>query len=352
MIAKSLNLEPSMAGLLTSAVLFPLGLMPVVYGIFLGSRQISHVMAFFCVIYAASFLPVLAGGDYLFILCGRVFQGLSLPGILVCAMTYIGTRYHDEELQKYMSYYAVFVIFGSFLGRLMAGALETATGHWRYAFFAPFMLICGTLPLCLLLQKSVVNRLTFGFRALLALFKQKHMFALLCITPLLCFASGAVMNVLPFRLKELSPDMSSFQISVIYSGILVCSLIGFAAPGFLRHYSREMRVIFGAICVFLFFYPFLLSPRLDIFVCAFIGYNLGMAFIYTSMPGIINRFSKGEKSVANGVYLTCYYVFNSAGSYFPLLVYENMGFTAFLSVMLAIASVAFFIAFFLRNIQM
>lgn len=348
-IAAEFSISPAGAGLLTSATLLPLGIMAIFYGFLFKNRQPKKILLPAFIIYALSMLPAPLGGDFNSLLLGRIFQGFTLPAILVCLMTYIGCRYKDMVMQKYMSYYAFFVIVGSYTGRILGSAIADYLDNWRYAFFAPLFLSITAFISCLFLKDIAAQTVDANFGSLRSLLRQKYLILLLFITPLLCFASGAIMNVLPFRLREIAPGISPLSVSQIYSGVLICSLTGFIGPKILKAIPSQMLAIIIAIGLYIGFFPFMLSHNPIIFVAGFIGYNFGMAFIYVSMPGILNRFADKQKYLLNGIYISLYYFSNSAGSYFPLRIYQDAGFPYFIFCLMAMAGIALAIALYCRK---
>lgn len=110
-----------------------------------------------------------------------------------------------------------------------------------------------------------------------------------------------------------------------------------------------MWAIFVAIAIFLAFLPGLASRSVSVVAICLVLMNFGFAFVYVTMPGLVNRCAQVEKSVANGVYLTFYYVSAAIGSYFPLLILEASDYHIYLACLFCIASVSLLIAFALRN---
>ena len=252
-------------------------------------------------------------------------------------------------MQKYMSCYSFCCIFGGFLGRFIAGGIENITGEWRLAFLGMAFMVASAVPFCRNLTPGPVAFQKPDFTAIGHLFRQKGMARLLILTSCLAMANNSVLNVLPFRLRELDPSISPFTISLVYTSIIICSLSGLISMYAIRLFKSEMRLLLYSIFVVLLFIPFLSIPYVALLPLALIAFSFGYSFFYVCIPGIINRFSTSEKSVTNGVFISTYYLSGAFGSFLPIMVFENFGFTVYLVCIFMLSCVSFSLAFSMKN---
>ncbi len=64
----------------------------------------------------------------------RFLQGLSVPGITVVILAYIGEEFEGRAVTELMSFYVSGTVLGGFLGRFLLGHLHELIG-WRHGYF-------------------------------------------------------------------------------------------------------------------------------------------------------------------------------------------------------------------------
>ncbi len=67
----------------------------------------------------------------------------------------------------------------------------------------------------------------------------------------------------------------------------------------------------------------------------------GMFLVHTILSGYLNKLSKQNKALTNGIYLSFYYTGGAIGSFFPGIIYKLYGWDFFLLIMLIILLFAF-----------
>lgn len=352
-IRETFGLAPSTVALLMTCVIFPLGLSPIFYGIVLNKLPLVRTLACAQLLYLIALLPAPLGGGWYAMLFGRLLQGVSLPAVILCAMTYISSRWEGKRLQQYMAYYSVSLMLGSFGGRIITGVTEQLTGNWRICFVVMAVTVLSAIPCTLSLTPIRQNSMnTVNFQALGSFFRQKGMLRLLCIAPCLVLVNNSLLNVLPFRLQEIAPSISPLNISIVYVGVVLCASVGIFSSRLIRFFGTEMRTVMFGIVMFLVFLPLMAVPSPVALFFIMICLNFGYSFFYCCMPGVVNRFSHAERAVTNGVFLTFYYLSAAVGSFLPTVIYENFGFPVYCASMMALTLAALFMAFLLRGIRL
>ena len=64
----------------------------------------------------------------------RFMQGLSVPGITVVTIAYIGEEFEGRAVTELMSFYVSGSVFGGFMGRFLLGHLHELIG-WRHGYY-------------------------------------------------------------------------------------------------------------------------------------------------------------------------------------------------------------------------
>lgn len=348
-IQEEFGISQSTVTLITACVLFPLGLAPMFYGILLGRLSMRRTLTTALCLYCIALLPMPLQGNWPMMLAGRCLQGMTLPAIILCVMTYIATHYEGRTLQKYMSGYSFCCIFGGFFGRFIAGGMENFFGEWRLAFLAMALMVATTIPCCRLLTPGPVAFQKPDFTAIGRLLRQNGMAKLLLLTACLAMANNSVLNVLPFRLRELDPSITPFTISLVYTSLIICSSVGLFSMYLIRLLKSEMGLVLSGIVAVLVFIPLLSVHSVPLLGLMLVLFSFGYSFFYVCIPGIINRFSDSEKSVTNGVFISSYYLSGAFGSFLPIIVFENFGFTVYLVCIFLLSCLSFGFAFNMKN---
>jgi len=350
-IQGTFGVPQSSVSLITTCIILPLGLSPIFYGMFLNRLPLVRTLTTALLLYGLALLPAPLGGGWYALLGGRIVQGFTLPAVILCAMTYISTRFEGRTLQQYMSFYAVSCMLGGFFGRILAGWVEQITGEWRMSFAVMALTILTSLPCTRMLPPVKGSFKRMDFHALGALFRQKGMLLMLMIAPCLALVNNSILNVLPFRLREIDPSITPLAISLVYIGVVLCSTSGIFSSQIIRLLRTEMRAVCLSVLLFVVSLPLLFVPSSVALFFILIVLNFGYAFMYACLPGIVNRYSLSDKAVTNGVFLTSYYLSGAAGSYFPVLIYENAGFSVYWTCIFVLSCTALAVAFIMRKVN-
>lgn len=313
------------ASLLMTLAILPLGLAPVCYGYILNlcsTRRLLQLTTALCalVLLAASFTTAF-------------WQLLAL-------MTHISLHSRQESLQRAMAIYTTTTMFGAFLGRIGSGFITSWLG-WQAAFLTYALLQGSALPCLLLLQRTrSAQHDVFSPAHLLGVLRQPGLLLLMLIGPLCIFAHASVLNLAPFRMRELLPDAGSWATGLLYVPAFICSLLGIFSKKIMRLLHGEMRTIRCGVLLFLASVPSLLpSSPLSLLLVIF-GMTTGFVLVYTTLPGVVNRMSLAEKNMTNGVYLSVYYTFSALGTWLPVMVYSHFGIVSYVLCLTGVFALA------------
>lgn len=313
------------ASLLMTLAILPLGLAPVCYGYILNlcsTRRLLLLASASCVL---TLLAAAACASFWQMLLLRSLTGLLIPAILLALMTHIALHCSRERLQRAMTIYTTTTMFGAFLGRIGSGLAASCFG-WQAVLLIHAALLASALPFLALLQQSGRRgHDVFSPRHLLGVLRQPGLFTLMLAGPLCIFAHASVLNLAPFRLRELVPGISAWGMGLLYAPAFACSLLGIFSGRVMHLLHGEMRTIRSGVLLFIASVPVLLvSSPLALFLAIF-GMTAGFVLVYTTLPGVVNRASRAEKNMTNGVYLSVYYTFSALGTWLPVLLYSHCG---------------------------
>ncbi len=150
------------------------------------------------------------------------------------------------------------------------------------------------------------------------------------------FVFGGVLNILPFRVKDISDSANEFQISLLYLGYGMGILVSLSSKKIVNFFKNELNTMIVSISFFLFILIFLVTENIVyLFVLLFL-FCIGMFTVHTVSTGLANSMKSSQKSLTSGMYLTFYYLGGATGSFFPSIIYKYFGWNVMLYVFLGI----------------
>ena len=339
MMQAEFGVAESTAALLVTATLLPLGFAPIVYGFMLQAVSAKKLVSVSVAIIMASELGIFFSDSFLFILFMRFVQGLCVPAVLTSLMTYLSASSTPRDIQRIMSFYVASTIVGGYFGRLLSGLVATGFG-WRYSFFAIFLAMLLNLVLLRWLKSDTAvafQRLRLG--VITDIFRASGFLRLYLVIFLSFFTFASILNVLPFRLTEISGDLSEFRISTIYTGYLMGCLVAVFSTRISFILGGETRTIVAALSLYLVATLIFLNAGTALVFANMFLFCAGMFLVHAVAPGLVNQHAGNRRGVVNGLYISCYYSGGTLGSYFPGIIYNNFGwrpYIVFLALMVVL----------------
>lgn len=329
-LASTLGVGPTRIGLLITFTLLPLGLAPLVYGFVLEAIPARSMLRVSVLGLALSEIPFLIADSFAPLALARLIQGLLLPAVLTALMTYCASMAAGDQVRRVMGIYVASTILGGFLGRLGSGLVADAFG-WR----APFALWMGGLLLAWLLTGRLGRDTRAGFGRL-----EPRLIAEIWAKPvfrrgylvifMVFFVFASVLNLLPFRLKALDPDVSETAIALLYLGYLIGSVIALTSVPLVRRLGGEVRAILIGLAAYGIGVTLFAVPRPVFLYLAMWVFCAGMFLVHSVLSGYLNQISANRKGVVNGLYVSLYYSGGALGSVLPAFVYRHAGWEAYL----------------------
>jgi YNFM family putative membrane transporter len=342
-LATEFAISGSTVALVTTASLFPLAVAPFVYGYVIeGAHTKRVIQACLLLLIAASLGQYWAPG-FLSLLALRVVQGAAVAGVLPALMTHISRTAEPARVQRLTGAYIAFTIVGGYLGRAGSGYLATH-GGWRFSLLVlALLLVLCLVVLSLSKADEVLHPERPGWPALRAVLKQNG--AAYAIIFCCFFAFSAVLNFLPFRLKNLHAGISDFGVGLSYSGYLIGMLAAwYAAPLASRLGGIPRTIVVGLGLFLLALAGWLATGLVALFLNMFL-FCAAMFLVHALASGAVNSGPSRHKGLANGVYVSAYYAGGVLGSYLPGLVYYGRGWTSFLAGLALVLCAALVVAF-------
>lgn len=343
-LAAEYGVSRETAALLTTITFIPLSLAPLFYGALLESVSARSMLRWAVLLLAMTEGLIFVVQPFSGLLALRLVQGLLIPAILTALMTYTSQAAGRGDVARAMSWYIAATILGGFAGRACSGLIASLL-HWRYSFL---LLGVGLLVAWFWLGRIAnvgdVRVKRPDLRLVSQLWSEPIARTSYAMVFCLFLVFAAVMNYLPFRLTELSPNADEFRIGLAYSGYLMGIVVSLNAVRIHHHCGGPERVMVrGLLCFILAMILMAISH-----VAALVGgmFLLCGAFflIHATATGYLNRIMPQHKGVVNGLYVAFYYGGGALGSYLPGYIYRGFDWGGFIVALIGVLVISLLLA--------
>ena len=327
-ISRDFDVDGGMIGLVVGVFMLSLCVSPLCIGMVLGKIGIRRAVLLSSLLLGVSGMGVYLAPTYPVFLAVRTAQALLAPVLLTSVMAGIAAMFRHLDLNRALAGYVASNLVGSLFGRLAGGMCAELLG-WRIALTG----ICCLFFLCLPALRRMPDVGTAQARMhspgeYREVFRQKGIPSLLFVEACGIFVFAAIGNLIPLRMAELGQGNSEGLIAVMYLGYSV----GLAASACLRPLTRlfgtEGRLLVFGSGLFVTSMLTLAAPSLWSLFAGLWLIALGEFIVHALCPGIINRIAvrsgRCDRSMVNGLFLSCYYFGGVLGSWVPGLCYASL----------------------------
>ena len=324
LLAKEFDISITKASQFTAVIMLFLAISPIIYGYILEKVNAKKMLINSSIVLFITNILLGLSSSYELFLLFRTIEALVVPAILTSLMSILA-NIDKENIKFNMSIYVAATVFGGLLGRVFSGFIATNISY-EYVFYS--------LSFAILISIYFINKLSYEGEATIvkpkisdvtSILKDKRFSTIYLLMFCVFFVFAGVLNVLPFRIKEISSNVSEFQISLLYLGYGMGILVSLNSKKIIKLFKNEVNTILFGLVFFMFITIFLTIPNiLTMFVLIFF-FCLGMFTVHSVSTGLANSMISSQKSLTSGMYLTFYYLGGAFGSYIPSLIYEKFG---------------------------
>lgn len=324
LLAKEFDISITKASQFTAIIMLFLAISPIIYGYILEKVNAKKMLINSSIILFITNIFLGLSSSYEFFLFFRTVEALVVPAILTSLMSILA-NIDKENIKFNMSIYVASTVFGGLVGRLFSGFIATNFSY-EYVFYS--------LSLALFISIFLIQKLSFEGDAKLVkpkindittILKDKRFALIYFIMFCMFFVFGGVLNILPFRVKDISDSVNEFQISLLYLGYGMGILVSLSSKKIVDFFKNESNTMIISILFFLFILIFLVTENIVyLFVLLFL-FCIGMFTVHTVSTGLANSMKSSQKSLTSGMYLTFYYIGGASGSFFPSIIYKYFG---------------------------
>ena len=346
LLASEFGVSMAKASTFTAVIMFSLAIAPIMYG-YMMERVCAKKVLFYAslTLLVTNFLLYWANSYEMFLTL-RIIESLVIPAILTGCLSVLA-HIDKENIQRNMAIYVSATVLGGMFGRVFSGFIATEFG-WRMVFLSlSFALLMGLIFLRKLsfdgeasLTKAKINdvkRILLDSRFMLVYFLMFCMF----------FVFAGALNILPFRLKVLFPDVTETMIGLSYLGYSMGIIVALYSKRIIKLFRGKANALVTGVGIFIGSTILLSVPNLWFIFGMLFVFCIGMFTVHTIATGLANSMKQEQKSLTSGMYLTFYYLGGAIGSIVPVMVYEQFGWDKVLVVFVALLSLVMFIL--LRN---
>lgn len=325
--------SPTAGGALTTFALIPLACAPLLYGYLLGNRHPASLLRPALFALALSCFAFAAAQHFSLLLLLRFLQGALLP-IIISALLFLLTDAADSR--KTLAIYVSCSIIGGFCGRLGSATFATWS-DWRI-----FPILCGlalTLIAILILapEKNPTSTQSRPQLRDFAILLRSRAVLTLCFIVFAPFSAFvAILNYLPFIVREVYPQASTFATGMMYSGYLIGAIVSLLAPRIISRYGLK-RSLTSAACLFIVSLALLIPENIVLTFVVLFSLCAAIFLIHSTAIAEVNRQSPGSRILTSAFYTTIYYTGSVFGSFVPGLIYQRHGKSAFLIALILAA---------------
>lgn len=344
LLAKEFDISITKASQFTAVIMLFLAISPILYGYILEKICAKKMLLVSSFILLLTNIFLGLSESYEMFMFFRICEALIIPSILTALMSILA-NIDKENIKFNMSIYVASTVFGGLAGRILSGFIATNFSY-EYVFYS--------LSIALFVSLFLIQKLDYGGNTTIAkpklndilnILKDKRFVLIYFIMFCMFFVFAGVLNVLPFRVKQISQSFSEFQISLLYLGYGMGILVSLGSKKIITFFKNEINTILIAILFFLCITIFITNQNIIyLFILLFL-FCIGMFTVHTVSTGLANSMKSSQKSLTSGMYLTFYYLGGATGSLFPSIIYEYFGWNIMIYIFVLILLMVFLLTF-------
>lgn len=324
LLAKEFEVSIVKSSQFTAVIMLFLAIAPIIYGYILERVNAKRVLLTASLILAVTNTFLSFSTSYEMFLTIRTIEAIVIPAILTSSMSILA-NIDKVNVKLNMSIYVASTVFGGLVGRVFSGYIATYFS-WQMVFLSlSFASLIGLFLITRLNYDAQAHLTKATIKDITHILKDKRFFVIYLLMFSIFFVFAGVLNILPFRLKELDPSASESQIGLLYLGYGVGIVVSLFIHKIIKFFDKEMKTILFGIVIFIISTSlYIVENPFILFLNVFL-FCLGMFTVHTVSTRIANSLKESQKSLTSGMYLSFYYIGGTVGSIIPPMFYELYG---------------------------
>ncbi len=279
----------------------------------------------------------------------RFIQGLSVPGITVVIVAYIGEEFEGPSVTELMSYYVSGCVLGGFMGRFLLGHLHEFFG-WRNAYY---VLATLTLLSALWVTKTLPSSSHFeanpNFRSAVktlgAHLVNRYVVTACLLGSCVLFSLVGCFTFINLYLANGPYNLGTGALANIFAVYLIGVIITPLSAILLRRFGSARTIIVAIIISMIGVLLTLATPLWLIIM----GLGVMSSGVFVTQSATISYIAvnvKQGRSLASGLYYLFYYAGGTLGAWICGLVYAYGQWRLTVWILLLVQGLALLIASF------
>ncbi len=254
----------------------------------------------------------------------RFLQGLSVPGITVVTIAYIGEEFEGRAVTELMSFYVSGSVLGGFMGRFLLGHLHELIG-WRAGYYVmAAMTLLGALWVTKMLPVSRQFVANPNFRSAIQTLGS-HLVNRYVVTACLLgacvlFSLVGCFTFINLYLADTPYNLGTGALANIFAVYLIGVIITPLSTILLRRFGSARTIIVAVIVSMLGVLLTLATPLWLIVI----GLGVMSSGVFVTQSATISYIAvnvKQGRSLASGLYYLFYYAGGTVGAWLCGLAY-------------------------------
>lgn len=256
----------------------------------------------------------------------RFMQGLSVPGITVVTIAYIGEEFDGRAVTELMSFYVSGSVFGGFMGRFLLGHLHELIG-WRAGYYVmAAMTLIGALWVAKMLPSSrqfVANpKFRSAIQTLGEHLTNRYVVTACLLGACVLFSLVGCFTFINLHLAETPYELSTGALANIFTVYLIGVVITPLSTKLLRRFGSARTVRVAVIVSILGMLLTLVTPLWVVII----GLALMSSGVFVTQSATISYIAvnvKKGRSLASGLYYMGYYAGGTLGAWICGMAYAR-----------------------------
>ena len=254
----------------------------------------------------------------------RFIQGLSVPGITVVIIAYIGEEFEGSSVTELMSFYVSGSVLGGFMGRFLLGHLHELIG-WRAGYYVmAAMTLLGALWVTKMLPASRQFVANPNFRSAIQTLGE-HLVNRYVVTACLLgacvlFSLVGCFTFINLHLADTPYELNTGALANIFAVYLLGVIITPLSTTLLRHFGSARTVRVAVVISMLGVLLTLVAPLWGVVI----GLAVMSSGVFITQSATISYIAvnvKQGRSLASGLYYLFYYAGGTVGAWLCGLAY-------------------------------
>lgn len=256
----------------------------------------------------------------------RFMQGLSVPGITVVTIAYIGEEFEGRVVTDLMSFYVSGCVLGGFLGRFLLGHLHELIG-WRAGYYVmAAMTLVGAMWVWKMLPSSQQFVANPNFRAAIQTLGEhltnRYVVTACLLGACVLFSLVGCFTFINLHLANTPYELSTGALANIFAVYLIGVIITPLSTTMLRRFGSARTVRVAIFISMIGVLITLVTPLWGVIV----GLAIMSSGVFVTQAATISYIAvnvKKGRSLASGLYYLGYYTGGTLGAWLCGMAYAK-----------------------------